>query len=144
VASNDASGVSALHQNSPGSWVVSDKGICPVGGSLCNKGGPKLTSNIQLADYAPTPGGPRNCVLPFFTSPASRYLSPTSIRRQLVAAWSGSAPGGGDPQAGGRTDGLKHRDRRPRLAELHAAYDHRERMLEVDRLSQPSRRLPVD
>lgn len=72
VASNDASGVTALHENAPGSWIVGDRGICPVGGTLCDKGGPKLTSNVQLADYAPAPGGPRNCIRCrfFITGPA--------------------------------------------------------------------------
>ncbi len=72
VASNDASGLTALHENTPGSWVVGDLGICPVGGALCHVGGPKLSSNPQLADYAPTPGGPRNCVRCrfFITGPA--------------------------------------------------------------------------
>ena len=72
VASNDASGLTALHENTPGSWVVSDKGICPVGGARCQLGGPKLSSNPQLSDYAPTPGGPRNCVRCrfFITGPA--------------------------------------------------------------------------
>ena len=72
VAHNDASGVTALHENAPGSWVIGDKGICPVGGVMCDKGGPKLTANPQLSDYAPTPGGPRNCIRCrfFITGPA--------------------------------------------------------------------------
>ena len=72
VASNDATGLTALHDNTPGSWIVGDMGICPVGGALCHIGGPKLTSNPQLSDYAPTPGGPRNCVRCrfFITGPA--------------------------------------------------------------------------
>jgi hypothetical protein len=143
VASNDASGVTALHQNSPGSWVVSDKGICPVGGSLCNKGGPKLTSNIQLADYAPTPGGPRNCVRCrfFITGPAflgGLVAHFNAIGVQLLAASERFRAKEAairkleDELTAMEAQGISP----PRLAELHAAYDHHERdMLEVDELS---------
>lgn len=143
VASNDASGVDALHQNTPGSWVVGDKGICPVGGALCSKGGPKLTSNLQLSDYAPTPGGSRNCIRCrfFVTGPAflgglvahfnavgvqliaaaERFRAREAVIRRLedeVAA----------TQDQGRPSSL--------MANLHAAHDHHERdMLEVDELA---------
>ena len=143
VASNDASGVTALHQNSPGSWVVSDKGICPVGGSLCNKGGPKLTSNIQLADYAPTPGGPRNCVRCrfFITGPAflgGLVAHFNAIGVQLLAASERfRAKEAAIRKLEDELTAMEAQGISPsRLAELHAAYDHHERdMLEVDELS---------
>lgn len=62
VVSNDSTGLKAINETNPGSWVVGDKGICPVGGALCHIGGAKLTSNIQLTSYTPAPGGANNCV----------------------------------------------------------------------------------
>jgi hypothetical protein len=143
VASNDVSGVTALHENAPGSWVVGDKGICPVGGALCSKGGPKLTSNAQLSDYAPTPGGPRNCVRCrfFITGPAflgglvahfnaigvkllaasDRFRAKEATIRKLE-----------DELTAMEAQGLPL----SRLAELNAAHDRHERdMQEVDELS---------
>ena len=69
----DGSAPGAIMASSPGSWVVSDKGICPVGGSRCSVGGPKLTSmTVRANDYAPVPGGLKNCVRCrfFITGPA--------------------------------------------------------------------------
>jgi len=143
VASNDASGVTALHENAPGSWVVGDKGICPVGGALCSKGGPKLTPDVQLADYAPTPGGPRNCVRCrfFITGPAflgGLVAHFNAIGVQLLAASERFRAKEAairkleDELTAIEAQGL----RSSRMAELHAAHDHHERdMLEVDELS---------
>jgi len=143
VASNDDSGVTALHKNAPGSWVISDKGICPVGGALCSKGGTKLTSNIQLSDYTPTPGGPRNCIRCrfFITGPAflgglvahfnaigvhllaaserfrSKQAAICKLEDELMAVEGQQIPSS-------------------RMADLHAAHDHLEReMQQVDELS---------
>lgn len=69
----DGAGPDAIMASSPGSWVVNDKGICPVGGSRCSVGGPKVTSaKERVSDYAPVPGGPKNCVRCrfFITGPA--------------------------------------------------------------------------
>lgn len=143
VASNDASGVAALEENNPGSWVVGDKGICPVGGALCSKGGPKLTSNAQLADYAPTPGGSRNCVRCRFFVTGPAFLGGlvahfNAIGVRLVAAaerfrMREAAIRGLEDEVSATED----RDRRSSLmADLHAAQDHHERdMLEVDELA---------
>lgn len=143
VASNDASGISALEKNTPGSWIVGDKGICPVGGVMCEKGGPKLTSNVQLSDYAPTPGGARNCVRCrfFVTGPAflgglvahfnavgvqllaaaERFRASEAAIRALEDEVASAA---GQPQSTSL------------MADLHAAHDRREReMLHVDELS---------
>jgi len=143
VASNDASGLAALHENIPGSWIIGETGICPVGGALCSKGGPKLTANAQLSDYAPTPGGPRNCVRCrfFITGPAflgglvahfnavgvqlaaaaERFRTREVTLRRLedeVAATESSAR------------------RSTLMADLHAAQDHHQRdMLKVDELA---------
>jgi hypothetical protein len=143
VASNDASGVMALHENSPGSWIVSDTGICPVGGALCNKGGPKLTSNVQLSDYAPTPGGPRNCVRCrfFITGPAflgGLVAHFNAIGVQLLAASERfRAKEAAIHKLEDELTTMEAQRVSPScMAELHAAYDHRERdMLEVDELS---------
>jgi hypothetical protein len=61
VASNDPVGIDSLKSTQPGSWVVGDLGICPVGGSLCHQGGPKTTTTSKLNDHGPTPGGAKNC-----------------------------------------------------------------------------------
>jgi hypothetical protein len=143
VASNDASGVTALSENTPGSWIVGDKGICPVGGALCGMGGPKLTSNPQLSDYAPTPGGSRNCVRCrfFVTGPAflgglvahfnavgtrlvaaaERFRTREAAIRRLENEVSATEDQGGLSAL---------------MANLYAANDHHERdMLEVDELA---------
>jgi hypothetical protein len=143
VASNDTSGVTALHENTPGSWVVGDKGICPVGGALCSKGGPKLTTNVQLADYAPTPGGPRNCVRCrfFITGPAflgGLVAHFNAIGVQLLAASERFRTKEAairrleDEVAATEAQGLSS----SLMADLQAAHDHRQRdMLEVDELA---------
>jgi hypothetical protein len=58
--------------SAPGSWVVGDLGICPVGGSLCHQGGPILNSGPSKPHYTPVPGGPKNCARCrfFITGPA--------------------------------------------------------------------------
>lgn len=72
VLTNDDAGFSALEQKNAQLWSINDKGLCPVGGSLCHIGGKKITANVTAADYAPVPGGPRNCVRCrfFVTGPA--------------------------------------------------------------------------
>ena len=143
VASNDASGVTALHKNTPGSWVIGENGICPVGGTLCSKGGPKLTSNPQLADYAPTPGGPRNCVRCrfFVTGPAFLGGLVTHFNAagvQLAAAAerfrTREATIRSLEDKVAATEKLAQRS--SLMADLHAAQDHHQRdMLKVDELA---------
>lgn len=73
VAFNDGDGARAVLETSPGSWVVGDKGICPVGGNRCSIGGPKVTNmDCRANDHAPVPGGAKNCVRCrfFITGPA--------------------------------------------------------------------------
>lgn len=72
ILTNDEAGFNAISGKKFKSWSIDDKGICPVGGSLCHIGGPKITSNVTASDYGPTPGGPRNCVRCrfFVTGPA--------------------------------------------------------------------------
>ena len=62
VAFNDQAGLAAVSERNVAGWIVSDLGICPVGGALCHTGGPKLTGENGRNDFQPTPGGPRNCV----------------------------------------------------------------------------------
>ncbi|MGH6679922.1 MAG: hypothetical protein ACREDL_13580, partial [Bradyrhizobium sp.] len=142
VASNDVSGINALHDNMPGSWVVGDKGICPVGGALCSKGGPKATSNVQLSDYAPTPGGPRNCVRCrfFITGPAflgGLVAHFNAIGVQLIAASERfrakeEAIRALEDKIAAGAPGLPS----SAMADLHAAHGNRQRdMLEVDELA---------
>jgi hypothetical protein len=143
VASNDASGVAALHENRPGSWVVGDKGICPVGGALCDKGGPKLTSNPQLSDYAPTPGGSRNCVRCRFFVTGPAFLGGlvahfNAIGVKLLAA--AERFRAREAVIRRLEDEVATTDRQTRrstlMADLHAAQDHHQRdMLEVDDLA---------
>ena len=134
VASNDAAGITALHENTPGSWVIGDKGICPVGGTLCDKGGPKLSTNPLISDYAPTPGGPRNCVRCrfFITGPAFLgglvvHFNATGVRL-LAAAERFRAE-----EAAIRTleDEVARTDDSTRrsslMADLQAAHDHHQR-----------------
>ena len=143
VANNDASGLIALHQNTPGSWVVSDTGICPVGAALCHLGGPKLTPNPQLSDYAPTPGGPRNCVRCrfFITGPAFlgglvAHFNAVGVR--LVAAAERFRVQE-DNIRRLEDEVARHSDQPTEssiMAELHAAHDHHHRgVREVDDLA---------
>lgn len=62
VAFNDQAGLLAVKSGNVAGWLVSDLGICPVGGGMCDVGGPKLSSENARNEYPPTPGGPRNCV----------------------------------------------------------------------------------
>lgn len=143
VASNDVSGLAALHENAPGSWIIGDKGICPVGGTLCDKGGPKLTANAQLSDYAPTPGGPRNCnrCRFFITGPAflgGLVVHFNAAGVQLVAAAEkyrareAQIRALEDKVAAGEREGGNS----SLIAELHAAQDRHQRdMMNVDELA---------
>lgn len=72
VLTNDNAGFFALEQKNTHLWSINDKGLCPVGGTLCQIGGPKVTSNQSTGDYAPVPGGARNCIRCrfFVTGPA--------------------------------------------------------------------------
>jgi hypothetical protein len=53
----------AIGQKSAASFVVEDKGICPVGSAMCDAGGKKQSDTKSLDDYGPVPGYPqeRNC-----------------------------------------------------------------------------------
>ena len=143
VASNDASGVIALHDNTPGSWIIGDKGICPVGGAMCSKGGPKLTSNIQLSDYAPTPGGPRNCVRCRFFVTGPAFLGGlvahfNAVGVQLLAA--AERFRAGEATIRRLEDEITATDKQTRrsslMADLHTAQDRHQRgILEVDDLA---------
>lgn len=70
-------GSAAIAQKSRAAFIFEDKGICPVGGGMCDVGGESLTekkSAPQRNIYAPVPGYPheRNCVQCrfFLTGPA--------------------------------------------------------------------------
>ena len=64
----------AIANQSAAAFVFEDKGICPVGGSMCDVGGEKLNDNTAHSIYAAVPGYPneRNCVRCrfFLTGPA--------------------------------------------------------------------------
>lgn len=62
LAFNDQAGLLAARERNASGWIMGDLGICPVGGSLCHIGGPKLTGENGRNDFQPTLGGPRNCV----------------------------------------------------------------------------------
>ncbi|MCP3728473.1 hypothetical protein M3I53_36115 [Paraburkholderia sp. CNPSo 3272] len=72
VISNDRAGAAALEQSAPGSWIVGDIGICPVGGTRCEQGGQVQNSTASKPLYSPVPGGAKNCVRCrfFITGPA--------------------------------------------------------------------------
>ncbi|MFB9127790.1 hypothetical protein E2553_40265 [Paraburkholderia dipogonis] len=72
VIANDVAGKSALERSAPGSWVVGDIGICPVGGSLCHQGRPRSPKGGDRQNYSPVPGGSKNCAQCrfFITGPA--------------------------------------------------------------------------
>ncbi|SDO40276.1 Putative phage integrase [Rhodoferax sp. OV413] len=65
---------SAIGQKSAATFVFEDKGICPVGGSMCDVGGEEITMRLAEKFYAPVSGYPqqRNCVRCrfFLTGPA--------------------------------------------------------------------------
>ncbi|WPC68318.1 integrase family protein [Rhodoferax ferrireducens] len=54
----------AIGQKSAAGFVFEDKGICPVGGSMCDVGGKCIKERQSELTYAPVPGYPheRNCV----------------------------------------------------------------------------------
>jgi hypothetical protein len=54
----------AISQKSRASFVFEDKGICPVGGGMCDVGGQRITDRTIVQIFAPVPGYPqeRNCV----------------------------------------------------------------------------------
>ena len=162
AVSNHESGLLAINENAPGTWVISDKGICPVGGALCDKGGKKLTSNPQLSDYSPTPGGPRNCVRCrfFITGPAFlgglvAHFNAAGVR--LLAA--SERFRAGEAAIRQLEDAIAQADERnPRsslMSKLQAAHDRHQRgMQEVDdvahnlhaiyRLTERCRRILAD
>lgn len=58
----DAMGAAVGHQ-SAATFVFEDKGICPVGGTLCDVGGKCINDSELAPAFAPVPGYPeRNCV----------------------------------------------------------------------------------
>ena len=61
-------------QKSAAGFIIEDKGICPVGGGLCDVGGEEISSRGEASVYAPVPGYPqeRNCICCrfFLTGPA--------------------------------------------------------------------------
>lgn len=66
--------MAAMNQKSEASFIFDDKGLCPVGGSMCDVGGEKKSEAMERNDYAPVPGYPRerNCIRCrfFLTGPA--------------------------------------------------------------------------
>ena len=54
----------AIGRKSTATFVFEDKGICPVGGSMCDVGGECVNGRQDAAIYDPVPGYPqeRNCV----------------------------------------------------------------------------------
>jgi hypothetical protein len=53
----------AVGQKSAATFVFEDKGICPVGGSMCDVGGEPITDQTNNKLFSPVPGYPeRNCV----------------------------------------------------------------------------------
>nr|WP_314627057.1 VPA1269 family protein [uncultured Janthinobacterium sp.] len=81
IASNDLVGIRSAQEKRVSGWMISDLGICPVGGALCGQGGPKLTGGNGRNDYQPTPGGPRNCIRCRF------FLSGPAFLAGLVASF---------------------------------------------------------
>jgi hypothetical protein len=55
--SNDAAGAAALSRTDAGLWKTLSTGICPVGGTRCGDGGPR----VAAGRHAPVPGGALNC-----------------------------------------------------------------------------------
>lgn len=54
---------STVGHQSAATFVFEDKGICPVGGSMCDVGGECVQERLRDPVYAPVPGYPeRNCV----------------------------------------------------------------------------------
>ncbi len=77
VSLNGDAGRAAVAQRSRAAFVFEDKGICPVGGGMCDVGGECVKESINTPHknvYAPVPGYPheRNCVQCrfFLTGPA--------------------------------------------------------------------------
>jgi len=72
----------AMSQQSEAGFVFDDKGICPVGCTMCDVGGEKLSEAKGRKDYAPVPGYPRerNCIRCrfFLTGPA--WLDPLNAK----------------------------------------------------------------
>lgn len=72
VAYNDQVGIAAAKNTSAAGWVISDIGLCPVGGARCHEGGPRHSNDSSRNIFTPTPGGAKNCVRCrfFLTGPA--------------------------------------------------------------------------
>ena len=72
IVFNDKIGLSSAQKASASGWVISDIGICPVGGARCSEGGPRCSGDKSRGVYEPTPGGARNCIRCrfFLTGPA--------------------------------------------------------------------------
>jgi hypothetical protein len=92
VASNDPCTLSLLAAGTGASWIRSDIGVCPVGGSRCSEGGELVSAKGETARYAPVPGGARNCVRCrfFITGPAfliglHSHFSATTLRLQTAS-----------------------------------------------------------
>ena len=62
VAHTNPAALEVLGATSPMSWIVRDHGICPVGASRCQEGGPVVIDTSAYRKYAPVPGGAANCV----------------------------------------------------------------------------------
>jgi hypothetical protein len=61
VAHNSDSGLVALNGASSASLMGINIGVCPVGGSLCHKGGPKISDRKDRDLNQAVPGGRSNC-----------------------------------------------------------------------------------
>ncbi len=72
IAFNDQVSIEILEKKNTVSWSIGDLGICPAGGSMCQQGGEKLSTDESRNDFLPTPGGAKNCVRCrfFVTGPA--------------------------------------------------------------------------
>jgi hypothetical protein len=90
IVSNDPLAITLLDQQPEVSWKFMSMGVCPVGGTMCAKGGPPLPG--QPGKHGPVPGGSQNCARCrfFLTGPAFLYglaseFNLTSLRLEKSA-----------------------------------------------------------
>lgn len=81
---NADDGALRFKASTPASWEWTDVGICPVGGALCQEGGPLLAGKDDQPEvhrvHGPVPGPPRNCPMCRFFVTGHAWLGGLSAK----------------------------------------------------------------
>jgi len=79
IVSNSDAGLASLSRSNSGMWTTMDTGVCPVGGTRCGDGGPRLPKGR----HAEVPGG--QCVNCRFHITGPAFLPQLTARFQTAA-----------------------------------------------------------